>query len=64
MNGLDFKNLSAEQEKVLREILVTCHYFQLARRCNVGDNVYAQQAEDLGFKFQQLERTLEEKKGI
>jgi hypothetical protein len=64
MDGLDFKNLSAEQEKVLREILETCDYFHSARHCNVPDGAFAEQARALGSKFQQLERTLEEKKGI
>jgi hypothetical protein len=60
MMDLDFKNLSVGQEKLLQEILTTCDYFHLARNCNVPDATFAEQGRTLGFKFQQLQRTLEE----
>jgi hypothetical protein len=59
---IDFKNLSAEQDKMLREILEVCYYFSATRRFNISDETYAEQARSLGFKFQQLEVNLEESK--
>jgi hypothetical protein len=33
---IDFKKLSPEQEKIFREILGVCHYFQHAARWGLG----------------------------
>ena len=57
---LDFDHLSPEQKQILQEILTTCYYFHSARHCNVLDGTFAELARTLGFKFQQLERTVEE----
>jgi len=55
---IDFKNLQPEQEKILREILATCRYFQVASswRPTVSDDVLAGYARELGSKCSQLER--------
>jgi|HubBroStandDraft_4_1064222.scaffolds.fasta_scaffold1103580_2 hypothetical protein len=55
---LDFKSLSPEQEKILREILGTCHYFQQAARWvpAVSDDVFARQAREIAWKMVKLEK--------
>lgn len=55
---LDFKSLSPEQEQILREILVICHYFQQATRWvpAVSDDVFAKQAREIAWKKDQLKR--------
>lgn len=55
MGDLDLKNLSAEQDKVLREILEVCHYYCLSRNNNLSDNVYVEQAKVLGLTFKRLQ---------
>jgi len=54
--GIDFGNLSPEQDKLLREILSTCRCLRFACKNNVSDDVLVKQAQDLGFKYSQLER--------
>ena len=56
MSDLDFKNLSPEQEKILREILVICRYFAQATtwRPAVDDQVLARQARDIALKMKSL----------
>jgi len=58
MPDLDFKNLSPIQESVLREILSICKYLQQASRWNppVSDTVLAQQAREIAWRMQQLEK--------
>jgi hypothetical protein len=58
MDGLDFKDLSAREEKLLRDMLLICNYFHLSRHGNVGENVYAAEAQKLGVKFQELQEEL------
>jgi hypothetical protein len=55
---IDFSKLSPEQDKLLREILSTCRYFQLSRTWNppVSDGVLVQQAREIGWKMEQLNR--------
>jgi hypothetical protein len=55
---LDFKSLTPEQEKILREILVICHYFQQATRWvpAVSDDVFAKQAREIAWKMAKLEK--------
>jgi hypothetical protein len=55
---IDFSKLSPEQDKILREILGICKYFQSTRTWNppVSDGVLAQQARELGWKITQLEK--------
>jgi hypothetical protein len=55
---IDFKKLSPEQDKILREILATCSYLQAASAWKppVSEDVLAQQARELGWKFTQLEK--------
>jgi hypothetical protein len=45
----DFKDLTAEQEKLLGEILDGCRYFDFACRTNVEASVIRDQASNLGF---------------
>jgi hypothetical protein len=58
MSELDFKQLSPEQESLLRGILSICRYFQQATRWNppVSDDVFARQARDIAWKMDQLNR--------
>jgi hypothetical protein len=58
MSELDFKTLSPEQEKILREILATCRYFQQATRWvpTISDDVLAKQARQIAWKMDQLKR--------
>jgi hypothetical protein len=60
MGGFNFKDLSVEQEKILRDILEVCSYFSSARHNNVADDTLAGQAKEIGFKFQQLQATKNE----
>jgi hypothetical protein len=55
---LDFKSLSPEQEKVLRDILVICRYFQQASRWvpAISDDVFAKQAREIARKMSELEK--------
>jgi hypothetical protein len=55
---IDFKALSPEQNKILREILSICKYFQATRSWNppVSDQVLVQQAHEIGWKMTQLEK--------
>jgi len=55
---IDFTKLFPEQEKLLREILGMCKYFQVTRSWNppVSDGVLAQQAREIGWKMTQLEK--------
>jgi hypothetical protein len=58
METIDFKNLSAEQEKILREILSICKYFATTRgwKPPVCDVVLADRAREIGWKMLQLEK--------
>jgi hypothetical protein len=58
MPDLDFKNLSSEQEKTLREIISISRYLQQASRWNppVSDTVLAQQAREIAWRMLQLEK--------
>jgi hypothetical protein len=55
---IDFSKLSPDQEKILREILGICHYFQQATRWvpAVSDDVFASQARQIAWKMDQLKR--------
>jgi hypothetical protein len=55
MDDLDFNTLTAEQEKLLREMLEICDYLCLSQRNNLLDSTYAEQAKVLGSKFQRLQ---------
>ena len=57
MGGLDLKDLSAQQEKFLSEVLEICGYFSSVRNMNITDATYAAQARALGSVFHQLEAT-------
>ena len=60
---IDFKKLSPEQDKILREILTTCRYLQVSSAWNppVSDDVLSRQARELGWKFTQLEKSSQQK---
>ncbi len=53
---LNLRDLSPEQEKILQEILVICHYFQQATRWAVSDDVLAKQAREIAWKMELLNR--------
>jgi hypothetical protein len=55
---IKFNALTPEQEKLLREILTICHFFQtsLSGRLTPADNVLASLAKEIGIKMLQLER--------
>jgi hypothetical protein len=55
---INFSKLSPEQDKLLREILGICRYFQVSRTWipSVGDDVLARQAREIGWKIAQLEK--------
>jgi hypothetical protein len=55
---INFSKLSPEQEKILRDILGICHYFQQATRwvSAVSDDVFAKQAREIAWKMVKLEK--------
>jgi hypothetical protein len=53
---MDFKNLTGEQESILRSILSTCKYFDFASKNRVSDGVYVEQGRQLGSLFVRLEQ--------
>jgi hypothetical protein len=55
---INFSKLSSEQEKILRDILVICYYFQQATRWvpAISDDVLAKQAHYIASQMEQLKR--------
>jgi hypothetical protein len=53
---IDLRNISAEQEQIILDIIKTCKYLRDAREYNIGDDVIVNQARELGFMYQKLEK--------
>ena len=53
---MDFKNLTVDQETILRSILSACRYFDFAHRKNISDSVFAERGKQLGSEVTRLDQ--------
>jgi hypothetical protein len=53
---MDFKNLTVDQEAILRSILSGCRYFNFAMKNGISDSVYADRGKEMAVDFTRLEQ--------
>jgi hypothetical protein len=53
---VDFKNLSADEEKALCAVLKSCRYLKESANWNVGENVLREVSQDIARDYAAMER--------